>query len=262
EAGIDLARLYVSAKRFDDAEKTLKSVIGLLGNKDNLTRMELPDSGMVRPYIDAAKAAIGRLGYQRNAGRTEFEAAERLRHQKKWSQALRAYKGVIKDFPETAYAPRSELAIGYCLIGLKQTEQALVHWGKFTKDQPAGPWRAQAFIAMIDIYTEDKLDLPQAAKYATLARSALPAALANKKASESWKHVAFELHLRVGLTSFCQNQGAIAAKAFESAKNLTRDRGIRESLDVLATAAKAGNPIIPQDVMGRRTGKMKATGSA
>ncbi|MCP4375162.1 MAG: hypothetical protein GY794_03130, partial [bacterium] len=57
-------------------------------------------------------------------------------------------------------------------------------------------------------------------------------------------------------------QGAIAAKAFESAKNLTRDRGIRESLDVLATAAKAGNPIIPQDVMGRRTGKMKATGSA
>ncbi|MCP4379404.1 MAG: hypothetical protein GY794_24940, partial [bacterium] len=52
--------------------------------------------------------------------------------------------------------------------------------------------------------------------------------------------------------------------AFESAKKLTRDKSIGESLDVLAAAAKAGNPIIPQDVMGRRTGKIiiKTTGSA
>jgi len=255
EAGIDLARLYVQAKRFDDAEKTLKFVIKLLGDKRSLARMELPDEKLVRPYIRAAKAALKRLRYRGDAGREEFEAAEKLRKQAKWMPAYRAYQAIIKDFPDTDYVPRSELAMGHCLVGLRRVEQAAAHWKKFIEARPAGPWRAQALIALIDIYLEEQLNLPQAGKYAALARSSLPSALADEKSAESWKAAAFDIHLRVGLVTFCEGKGEIAAEAFEAAKKLTDKKTTAESLDALIAAAKTGKAVIPADCRASGSGR-------
>ncbi len=253
EAGIDLARLYVQARRFDDAEKTLKFVIDLLGDKRTLIRMELPDEAMVQPYVKAAKAALARLKYDRDAGREEFEAAEKLRKQEKWLPAARAYQAIVKDFGETDYAPRSELHIGDCLLGLGRESQAVAHWKKFIEPKPAGPWRAQAYIKIIDYCLEQQLDLPEAGKYAALARSSLPTALADEKAGESWQAAAFDVQLRVGLVSFCEGslkKAAVAVEAFEAAKQLTNNKTTAERLDALITAAKSGKGVIPEDVKG------------
>jgi len=247
EAGIDLARLYVQARRFDDAEKTLKFIIAFLGDKRTLIRMELPDEAVVQPYIEAAKAALARLKYERDAGREEFEAAEKLRKQEKWLPAARAYQAIVKDFGETDYAPRSELHIGDCLLGLGRESQAVAYWKKFIEPQPAGPWRAQAYIKIIDYCLEQQLDLPEAGKYAALARSSLPTALADEKAGESWQAAAFDVQLRVGLVSFCENKSAVAAEAFDAAKQLTNNKTTAERLDALIAAAKSGQGVIPED---------------
>jgi len=247
EAGIDLVRLYVQARRFDDAEKTLKFVIAFLGDKRTLIRMELPDEAMVQPHVKAAKAALARLKYERDAGREEFEAAEKLRKQEKWLQAARAYQSITKDFAETDYAPRSELHIGDCLLGLGRESQAVAHWKKFIEPLPAGPWRAHAYIKIIDYCLEQQLDLPEAGKYAALARSSLPTALADEKAGESWRAAAFDVQLRVGLVSFCEGKAAVAAEAFEAAKQLANKKTAAERLYALITAAKSGKGVIPED---------------
>lgn len=277
EAALDLSRLYTQARRFDDAKKALDYVVAYLGNARNIRAMELPPA-LAAPFINAAKAALKNLKYDRNAGLAEFQAAEKLRHDKKFAQAAQAYQALIKNFPQSDYAPRSDLHIGDCLLGLGQTARAIAHWEKFIAPAPAGPWRGQAYISIIDYYLEEQLDLTNASKYATQARTSLPAALADKPtpaapangaapritAAESWQLVAFDIHLRVGLVSFCQGQGqsAIAAKAFQSAKALTKNKETAKSLTTLIAATKAGQPVIPTDVTGGGAGEMKAAGAA
>ncbi|NBB96368.1 MAG: tetratricopeptide repeat protein, partial [Planctomycetes bacterium] len=254
EAGIDLARLYVQARRFDDAEKTLKFVIDLLGDKRTLIRMELPDEAMVQPQVKAAKAALARLKYERDAGREEFEAAEKLRKQEKWLPAVRAYQAIVKDFADTDYAPRSELHIGDCLLGLGRESQAVAHWKKFIEPKPAGPWRAQAYIRIIDYCLEEQLDLPEAGKYAQLAQSSLAVALRSPKGEAGWQAAAFDVHLRVGLVSLVTGKSDDAVAAFARAKAITDNKTTAERLDALIAAAKSGQGVIPEDcrASGRR----------
>jgi len=296
EAALDLSRLYSQANRFDDARKTLDYVVAYLDKEKNIRVMELPPA-LAKPFIDAAKAARKNLKYDRNAGLAEFEAAQKLRSAKKFAEAMRAYQALVKNFPKSDYAPRGDLHVGDCLLGLRQTAQAIAHWEKFIAPAPAGPWRGQAYISIIDYYLQEQLDLPKAGKYAAMARSSLPAGLADKhaparsmgggmgvppmsptgvspvsnsprsanpspppSAAESWRLVAFDIHLRVGLVSFCQGQGkeAIAAEAFQAAKALTKNKATRsagsgqaaESLDALIAAAKTGKPVIPADCRG------------
>lgn len=262
EAAIDLARLYVKAGRLDDAEKTLNFVKEWLSNKDVLKKLELPYVGLTQPYTDAANAALEQLKYLRDAGRKEFEAAEALRIAQKWQEAWKAYQTIVKDFSKTDYAPRSGLAMGHCLVGLKKISQAASHWKKFIESASAGPWRGQAFIALIDLCLEEQLDLAEAGRYAALAGGSMPAALADEKSAVSWRDVEFDIHLRIAMVSFCQGRGEAAAESFESAKKLTGNINIIESLDALTAAAKTGKPIIPQDAQGGGAGEMKAAGSA
>lgn len=247
EAAVELARLYVKVKRIDDAEKALRFAIAFLGDKRNLVRMEVTDERVVKPCIDAAQAALKGLKYETDTGLEAFEAAEKLRKKKQWLAAYRAYHAVAKDFPETDYAPRSQLAMGHCLIGLNRGAQAVMHWRRFVEAQSAGPWRAQAFMALIDILLEERLDPVGAGKYAELARSALPTALADKKSADSWKAAAFDVHLRVGLVSFCQGLSAQAAEAFGQAQKLAADKATAERLTDLIAAARTGKAVIPED---------------
>jgi len=275
EAAIDLSRLYIHAKRFDDAKKTLDYIVAYLGNTRNIRAMELPPA-LAKPFINAAKAALKNLKYDRNAGLAEFQAAEKLRHDKKFTQAARAYQSLIENFPQSDYAPRSGLHIGDCLLGLGQTARAIAHWENFIAPLPAGPWRGQAYISIIDYYLQEKLDLTNANKYAAMACNSLPAALADKpttaapangtapriSSAESWQLAAFDIHLRVGLVSFCQGKSAIAAEAFTAAKTLA-GKATAESLAALIATAKTGKPVIPEDCRpGGSRGRDVAEGEA
>ena len=135
-------------------------------------------------------------------------------------------------------------------MGLRQNARAIDHWEKFIRPLPAGPWRAQAYIKIIDSCLEEQFDLPEASKYANLARGSLATALADEKAGESWKSAAFDVQLRVGLVSVCEGKNAIAAEAFEAAKKLTDKKTTAGSLDSLIAAARTGKPVIPGDCAG------------
>ncbi|MCY2932519.1 MAG: tetratricopeptide repeat protein, partial [Planctomycetota bacterium] len=277
EAGIDLARLYCKARRPDDAKAALQAVIAMMSGKDNITRMEIPEA-LAKVYVNAAKAAMKDIKYDVNDGLAEFEAAEKLRKAEKFADAMKAYQSVAQNFPQSDYAPRSELHIGDCLLGLNQPAAAMAHWKKFIAPAPAGPWRGQAYVSIIDYCLEEQLDLPEAGKYADLARNSLPSALADRGTGSgnsrsgishlksaiggerpplpgsprsanagspgpapsvktltntggtvsgpaaSWQLVAFDIHLRVGLVSFCQGNTAQAVSAFEAAKAATTSK--------------------------------------
>jgi tetratricopeptide (TPR) repeat protein len=309
EAGIDLARLYCKARRPDDAKAALQAVIDMMSGKENVTRMEIPEA-LAKVYVNAAKAAMKDIKYDTNDGLAEFEAAEKLRKAEKFADAMRAYQAVAQDFPKTDYAPRSDLHVGDCLLGLGQTAAAMAHWKKFIAPAPAGPWRGQAYVGVIDYCLEEQLDLPEAGKYADLARNSLPSALHSlgdagaaalasgmgvspmrptgvppvdnssrsdktsgkpslktltntggtpSAAAESWGLVAYDIHLRVGLVSFCQGQTAQAVAAFEAAKAATTNKQVAESLDALISAAKTGKAVIPEDCFA--VGSSSASGS-
>ncbi|MCP4572185.1 MAG: tetratricopeptide repeat protein, partial [bacterium] len=140
EAALDLSRLYVLAKRFDEAGTTLDGVVARLSDPKAARATEIPPA-LAKAFLDAAKAARRRLTLDANAGLAEFQAAEKLRKAGRFVEASRAYQAIVKKFPASEYAPRSELHIGDCLIGLGRDAQAIAHWEKFIAPLPAGPWR-------------------------------------------------------------------------------------------------------------------------
>jgi len=133
EAAIELGRLYGKAGRFDEAKKALDFAVALMRDERTAGQMEITDA-QAKVYVDAGNAAIRQLAYARDAGRVEFEAAEKLYKQaerasggaqaRKYTEALEAYRKVARDFPDTEYGPRSELAVGRCLVGLRRPDLA------------------------------------------------------------------------------------------------------------------------------------------
>ncbi len=259
EAAIDLGRLYTKAGRFEDAKRTLDFAVSTMGNRRTVDRMEITEA-LAKAYVDAGKLELARLAYAKDAGRADFEAAEKLEQAarsapaaarvQKYGEALAAYQAVVEQFPETDYAPRSELAIGRCYLGQGRLELAAEHWKKFIAAKPAGPWRGQAFVALIDVCLEELLDLAESAKYADLVRPTLRAALADEETAESWRPVAYDLQYRIGLANLLRSNGQAAAEAFEQAKTLSRRRRHRH-LDLMIAASRGGWPVVPQDVLGR-----------
>lgn len=253
EAALDASRLYVAAKRFDDAKKTLDYIISYLGVERNIIVMEIPPV-LAEPYVKAAQDALKRLKYDRDAGREEFEAAERLRRQSKFAEALRAYQAIAKDFADTDYGPRAELHIGDCLVGLRRQAEAIAHWRKFIESKPAGEWRAQGLVSLIDTFLEEQLSLPDAARYGELAQATLPTALADEKAGPSWRASEYDVAIRIGLVSLVTGKSDDAVAAFTRAKAITDKKTVAESLDALIAAAKSGKGVIPDDVKGSGAG--------
>ena len=196
EAALLLARLYVSARRFDDAQRVLAYARDYLRDT---AKLEIT-AAVAAPFVQAAKDALGKLAYQRDAGRAEFEQAERLRRDRKFKEAAAAYRLVIRDFADTDYAPRAELHVGHCIEGPGGHLPAVAHWRRFISSSPSGPWRGQAYAGILRIYLEDLPNLAEAGRYSQMARVALPQGLADRAAGPSWQAAAFDLHLQAGLS--------------------------------------------------------------
>src|SRR5690554_3714257 len=161
EASLDLARMYCSVDRYDDAKKLLNHLQSELRDERRLRSMEIPKP-VAAAFMSAAQAAAKPLTYDKDAGKAQFEAAELLRQGGKYVEAVRAYQGVAKGFAQTSYGPLSELRIGDCLCDMGYAPRAIDHWKKFVSTSPAGPWRAQALVRIIDFALEDQLDIAEA----------------------------------------------------------------------------------------------------
>jgi tetratricopeptide (TPR) repeat protein len=250
EAAVVLGDIHRRAGQFDEARKAYQFAIDLLSDKQTLRKMELADGSLVRPHLQAARRGLTQQEVDRDAGRAEFEAAQHLRRQEKFREAYRAYRAVANDFPDSDYAPRSELHMGDCMVGLGETARAIRHWKAFIKPEPAGPWRAQAYIKIIDYCLEEQLNLPEAGRYAELARASLPTAVADEQAGPSWQAAGFDVQIRVGIVKFCEcslKKAAVAAQAFQAAQKLADNKETAERMAKLIKAAESGKPVIPTD---------------
>jgi len=246
EAAIELARMYAESRRFDEAARAYDFATRFLEHQQKL---ELSPAAAA-PFVKAAADGKTNLAYLRDTGRRLFETAEGLRRQGKFAEAIRTYRAVIRKHAQTDYAPRSELHIGHCLLGIGRVDQALLCWLQLIQDAPSGPWRGQAYLALIDVYLERRLDIGHAAQYAHMARDSLSSALADKTAATSWQPAAFDICLRSGIVAFIQGQQQAAAAAFEAAlqgaESLPAET--RAGLERLLAAARDDKSLLPEDV--------------
>ena len=255
EAALELARLYVAARRFDDAQRVLSCAREYLAET---AKLEIT-AAVAAPFVQAAKDALKKLACQRDAGRAEFEQAERLRRDRKFKEAAAAYRAVIRDFPDTDYAPRADLHIGDCIEGLGGQGSpiplrrdrsphlaAVAHWRRFIASSPPGPWRGQAYAGILRIYLEELPNLAEAGRQSQMAQVALPRGLADRAAGPSWQAAAFDLHLQGGIIACLRGDRAAAATAWQRARDAA-DK-VPAGLAALIAAARDDLPIIPADV--------------
>lgn len=259
EAAIEYGLMQVRIRKFDDAKKAYQFAIDFLA--DLKSSQEFSPIEM-KPFDEAARKLLDRLKYDKDSGREPFEKAEGLRTEKKFAEATAAYRAVIKDFPGTDYAVMGELCIGYCLADERKFLSAADHFKRFIQVAPIGPWRGQAYVTLIDMHLDDLLSLEAAVKFVDQAKNALDAAMKEDAASESWKLAAADIQLRVGIVAYLNNDAKTAGEALEqaasSADAAKAPKEEADGLKHLSACAKAGKPLIPEDVSAAKGDKKVA----
>jgi tetratricopeptide (TPR) repeat protein len=235
EVDIELCRLYVLAGRYDDAQTLLESVAAYLKalNKLELTVEE------ARPFLAAAQKALSQLKYERDAGRAPFEKAQKLQQAKQFKEAVEVYAGVAQAHPESDYAVRSQFCIGECLRDMGRPADALKQWNQFVKASPAGPWRGQALIGLIDLCLEQSFDLKAAKTQTITAFDQMHPGLAGEKSGPSWHDASYELYIRIGTIAALEGRYPGANLAFKEAASALSAPAITASKTV--TTGKTGS---------------------
>ena len=113
----------------------------------------------------------GRLNSDIAAGEAKrlYNEAEKLREQGKFIEAGQGFAQIRAAYPKNPWGHASGFRIGQCFVGLNRPAQAADWWQKFIKESPAGPWRGQAQVAMVDLALESQLDLRKATEHAIAA---------------------------------------------------------------------------------------------
>ena len=259
EAAIELAALYAEDGKTDKAGRLLDAIPQFFA-AGNLGRLEL-SSADVAPFLKAAADAKAGLSADHSPGLAEFKKAERLRAAGKFQDAFKAYQLVIAKFPDTDFAPHSQLCLGYCELGMNPTkpQRAIERWKAFVAagGGAAGPWRGQAYVALIDTDLDPLLDLRQAVIEADAAVRAIDSLTDDERSTDKggWKLAAFDLQVRIGTVRLLQGHSQSAADAFDAAIQLNSGDSITASgssgtggLALLDAAAKTGQSVLPTDV--------------
>lgn len=242
EAAIALALLYAQADRLQDATAALDEADKILGYPEKISLQ--PE--LQKAFAKGVKQARESIA---NKGRALFELARGMQREKQFARAIALFHQVTKDFPESDFAPRSQFEVGACLFSMGRQEEAIEHWQAFVASAPAGPWRGQAYLRLIDIQLTDRLDLAEADRYALQAKTSLAAARGQAfgAAQGGWGEAAFGLGLRIGMVAVCRENRAAAAEAFEQARAATTDKSAAERGDALLALARGNQPIIPDE---------------
>jgi len=181
-----------------------------------------------------------------------FKEAEKLRKSRKYPEAVKAFRTVIKRYEASDWAHHSGYAMGLCLKDKGDLRNAIKWWRKFIDELPTGPWRGQAYLEVIDASLEHGLNIGIAITYARRAAEGLSAAENNEKTAASWKLVAVDLHLRVGLLSYINGDYDQAVRSLTAAREAAGKKFRKSTIDGLSrliAAAEEKKPVIPADVL-------------
>ena len=146
EAADVLAQLYIARGDTADAKRVVEA--GL----KQFSGYQPPKTA----YID--QILKNRLKAKLSEAQKLYDAAEKLRNDKKFLEAGRVYSQVQSTYAKDVLAQAATYHMGECLLGLQKPEQAMTLWTQFLKALPAGPWRGQARVAVADLLL-DQLDL-------------------------------------------------------------------------------------------------------
>ena len=208
EAADVLAMLYMARGEQEKAKKAVD--FGL---------KTLQYQGVKSGYVLALLR--GRLNSDIAAGEAKrlYNEAENRRAEKKFIEAGKLFAQVRAMYPKNQWGHASGFRIGQCYVGLNRPAQAVDWWQKFIKESPAGPWRGQAHVAMVDLLLESQLDLAKATEHAIVATSAL----AKGNAEPSWHEAAYDIHLRQGIVSLVDGRFDAAVQGFQQARQSAGD---------------------------------------
>jgi tetratricopeptide (TPR) repeat protein len=256
KAAVYGAWLKALDKKPDEAVKALEKMLQQAGGAPGETTAEAADVlamlYMARGQQESAKKAVdfglsclqyrgtkdgyvlallrGRLNSNFTAGEAKqlYDKAEELRQQGKFVEAGQLFAHVLAAYPKNPWGQASGFRIGQCYVGLGRPAQAVDWWQKFIKQSPAGPWRGQAQVAMVDLVFETQLDLKKATEHALAATKGLSQFSrsengtvpldAARDAEPSWKEAAYDIYLRQGIVSLVDGRFDAAVEGLQQAK--------------------------------------------
>ena len=231
EAADVLAMLYMARGEQDKAKKAVDFGLKTLqyrGKKDGYVLALLQN----RLNSDIAAGQAKRL----------YNEAEKLRSQNKFTEAGQLFAQVRAMYPKNPWAHASGFRIGQCFLGLNQSVKAADWWQKFIKESPAGPWRGQAYVGLIDVSLETQLDLKRATELVMEASATLA-----KATEPSWKEAAYDIHLRQGIVSLADGRFDAAVQGFRDAKP-SAPGDVQAGLDRLTEAALNRAKLVPDEL--------------
>ncbi len=242
EARLELAFLFSRQGKGKEASEQLNAALAMIENGQSVG---IHDS-LQRVFTDAVRHARDLLT---SPGGIEFEKAMATLRAGKYQPALVLFKAIVKSYPDSEYARRSQVQIGYCHLDLGRSSVAIKHWQDFIAGAPSQAWRGQAYVGLIDAFLEYEMDLAQAEPVVKMATDSLAKGLKDKKASVSWKMVEYDLRLRQAVTLLLRGDKGQAVGVLESAskiKGLARNR--RHGSRMLSQWAAGVRPVAPPEI--------------
>jgi tetratricopeptide (TPR) repeat protein len=268
----------IDNKKSDEAIKSLEKMLQQAGGAPDETTAEAADVlamlYMARGEQENAKKAVdfglkclqyhgiksgyvltllrGRLNSDFTAGEAKqlYNKAEKLRQEGKFVEAAQLFAQVVAAYPKNPWGHASGFRIGQCYVGLGRISQAMDWWQKFIKQSPAGPWRGQAHVAMVDLVLETQLDLKKATEHAMAATTVLAKGPDND-AEPSWKEAAYDIYLRQGIVSLVDGRFDAAVEGFQQAKQ-SAPKGtsseVQAGLDRLIESAQNRVKLLPDEL--------------
>jgi outer membrane protein assembly factor BamD (BamD/ComL family) len=179
-----------------------------------------------------------------------YDAAESLLAKKQYPEAARLYEQVVVNCPQSPWRHPAGFRIGQCLLEAGQLKAAQKHWKAFVAREPAGPWRGQAYVALVDMALDVPFDLAQATELTMAAAATLGKNLGkepDKDAAPSWKDAAYDLHLRHGIVSLVEGRAEAATQAFQLARPIA-PADIQPGLDRLIELSKQKTKLLPDEL--------------
>ncbi len=249
EARIEAALLLAEAGQSEQAHEQLDQAAWFL---DNAQSNDLPPA-LAKTFIKAVTQVRTLVD---SPGLREYRTASGLLKEGRHRAAMLVFKQLAERYPDSEYGIRSELAMGHCWLGLLKPRKAEEHWQQMIARAPAGPWRGQAYVALIDLYLEQLGSLSLASEYVVSAATAHEQANIDERATASWKLAQYDLYWRRILVHMVQNQHEMAVSTIQLAKTSFKSKDREDALNCLLDIARAGDRLIPEDVS---TGCKKAT---
>lgn len=190
----------------------------------------------------------------------EYDAAERLRLAKRFSDAAEAFRQIPAKYPGDEYSAASVMRLGQCVDSLGQHAKAEEIWRKFIQEAPGGAWRGQAHCCLVDSLLVQP-DLPKANEQARTASAALEHVLSAGEvgiAKPSWIVAAADIHLRLGTISLIEKRFDAAIQAFTQVQNYATTKNqpgsvnlapeVLVGLDHLLEVAQKKTGILPEEL--------------